>query len=640
VSTFLNFTIVGIVYGAIYAIVASGLVVTYTTSGIFNFAHGAIGMLMAFTYWELRVHRHVPAPIALFLVLFVIAPLFGALIERVLMRNLSASNTGAALVVTLGLLVVLLYGVPVIWSSSTSRHLPEFFNGHSVKIGAVRVSWGQFITIGLAGAVAIGLRLLFYRTRAGITMRAVVDDRDLTALNGAPPARVSQLSWALGASMAGLAGILIAPGVGLEPLGLTFLVVNGYAAAMVGRLKSLPLTFAGAMGLGLIFEYVIGYVKLTGFKKNLPAEVPTILLFVVLLALPQVRLRVGRLVGGKSPRVPTMRQTLAGCGVLVAVVTLLAQVLSGPNLGQASKGLSISILMLSLVLLTGYGGQVSLCQFSLAGIGAYVFGRMATGGGPLALIAVALICAAVGAVVASFSLRLQGLYLALSTLAFAALADFQFFKIKLSLGSLKVHRLSVPGVSLAGNRVNLVVLAVVFSLFAILVLAIRRGPFGRLLSAMSDSPAACATLGLDLTLTKLAVFALSAAMAGVAGAFYGGSQNIVTANDFNYIQSLIILLLVYVGGVNTVTGALLGGSLYALGNIASPHLPQAIQQLTPLGTGLGAITIGRNANGIAGQLSDAFGSVKARFGAGPSPGRETAGALAFAPEGGPIATAN
>jgi branched-chain amino acid transport system permease protein len=297
--------------------------------------------------------------------------------------------------------------------------------------------------------------------------------------------------------------------------------------------------------------------------------------------------------------------------------------------------------MLSLVLLTGYGGQVSLCQFSLAGIGAYTFGRMAPGGGPLALIAVALICGAVGAVVASFSLRLQGLYLALSTLAFAALADFQFFKIKLSLGSLKIHRLAIPGVSLSGNKVNLVTLAVVFSLFAILVLAIRRGPFGRLLSAMSDSPAACATLGLDLTLTKLGVFALSAAMAGVAGAFYGASQSIVTANDFNYIQSLIILLLVYVGGVNTVTGALLGGSLYAVGNIAGPHLPHALQQLTPLGTGLGAITIGRNPNGIAGQLSDGWANLKAKFGVGVRrlPTAEPNDA-AFAPEGGQIATAN
>ena len=632
---FLDFTIVGVVYGAIYAIVATGLVVTYTTSGIFNFAHGAIGMLMAFSYWELRVHQHLPAPIALVLVLGVLAPLFGALIERILMRNLSGASTGASLVVTLGLLVVLLYAVPIKWDSSVSRNLPEFFRGHFVKIGGVHVSWGQLITIALAGLVAIGLRLLFYRTRAGMTMRAVVDDRDLTALNGATPARVSQMSWALGASLAALAGILIAPTVGLEPFGLTFLVVNGYAAAMVGRLKSLPLTFAGAMILGLALEYTLAYVPLKGWAKNLPAVVPTIMLFIVLIALPAVRLRVGRLVGGKTPKVPSSRQALAGSAVFIAASVLVANLLGGLNLQLASKGLAISILMLSLVLLTGYGGQVSLCQFTFAGIGAYAFGRWAHGGDPLMLIPVALVCGVVGAIVALPALRLQGLYLALSTLAFAVLADFEFFKIKLSLGSLTVHRLAIPGVSLKDNRATFVMLAVVFCLFAMLVLAIRRGPFGRLLSAMSDSPAACATLGLDLTVTKLGVFFVSAAMAGVAGALYAGARNVVTTIDFQYIQSLIILLLIYVGGINTVTGAFLGGAFIAGSGILTPHLPHSLQQFTGLATGLGAITIGRNPNGVAGQLSEAWERLRGGL------IRPTAAQpRALVPEGGQVAAAN
>jgi branched-chain amino acid transport system permease protein len=321
-----------------------------------------------------------------------------------------------------------------------------------------------------------------------------------------------------------------------------------------------------------------------------------------------------------------------GAAIFVAFAVLLSQLLSGVNLQQASRGLSISILMLSLVLLTGYGGQVSLCQFTFAGLGAYFFGRWAHGGNPVMLIAIALLCAGVGAIVAMFSIRLQGLYLALSTLAFAVLADFQWFGIHLSLGSLKIHRLALPGISLAGNRADLVMLAVVFCLLGLGVLAVRRGPFGRLLSAMSDSPAACATLGLDLTVTKLAVFAVSAAMAGVAGALYGGAQTIVTAVDFQYIQSLIVLLLVYVGGINTVTGALLGGAFLAGSSILTPHLPHQLQQFTGLATGLGAITIGRNPNGVAGLLSDFFEGLKARLTSSPSP--------AVVPEGGRVATAN
>src|SRR5437763_6799287 len=193
-ETFLAFTVVGIVTGAIYAVSASGLVVTYTTSGIFNFAHGAIGMFMAFTYWELRVHRHWPAPLALIVVLFILAPLLGALVERLLIRNINPSDTGIALVVTLGLLLALMGVAYVLWEPTTARNVPEFFAGHRVKLGHIFVSYHELTTIFLAGAVAAGLRVLFFSTRIGVAMRGVVDDRDLAALNGARPARVSQLS--------------------------------------------------------------------------------------------------------------------------------------------------------------------------------------------------------------------------------------------------------------------------------------------------------------------------------------------------------------------------------------------------------------------------------------------------------------
>jgi len=193
-TQFLAFTITGIVTGAVYAVAASGLVVTYTTSGIFNFAHGAMGMVLAFVYWQLRVHAHWPAPFALIAVLFILAPLFGAAIERTLMRNIRGSDTGVALMVTLGLLLFLMGIALTFWKPTDPRALPEFFAGHSVRIASVNVTWHELIEIGVAGAVAVFLRLLFYRTRAGVAMRAVVDDRDLTALNGANRSRVSALS--------------------------------------------------------------------------------------------------------------------------------------------------------------------------------------------------------------------------------------------------------------------------------------------------------------------------------------------------------------------------------------------------------------------------------------------------------------
>lgn len=629
-TTFLTFTLFGFAVAAVYAIAAAGLVLTYTTSGIFNFAHGAIGMLMAFTYWQLRVHEHLPAPIALLLVLGVIAPALGATIERTLMRKLTGATTGTTLVVTCGLLIFLIGLAYVIWSPTKSRTLPEFYNGHFVTMLHVRISWHKIITFVLAGVVALLLRGLLYKTRMGIAMRAVVDDRDLTALNGARPARVSQMSWALSASLAGLAGILIAPQVQLNVINLTFLVVSAYAAAMVGKLKSLPLTFLGALILGLADQYAVAYLTKYKSLQNVRPAMPTILLFLVLIVLPANRLKVGRVVGTRTPRVPSAREALTYAAGFVVLAAVAGHFVAGTNLQSLNTGLAISLVMLSLVLLTGYGGQVALGQFTFVGIGAFVFGRFASGGSPLGLVLCVVVCAAVGALFALPALRLQGLYLALSTLAFAILADQLFFGdshvLGQSGGSLKVHRVSIPGWSVHSGRANLVLLAVAFGGLAMIVLAIRRGPFGRTLAAMSDSPAACATLGLDLTFTKLAAFAMSAGMAGFAGALYGGSQGLVTATNFVYIQSLVLLLLAYVGGINTITGAFIGGMLFgAVFPIVQPHLPHSLQQLTYLGTGLGAIGIGRNPNGIAGQLSDAMERLRRPHPAGALARPETEG---------------
>ncbi|MBV9040163.1 MAG: ABC transporter permease [Acidimicrobiia bacterium] len=604
-TEFLAFTITGIVTGAIYAVAASGLVVTYTTSGIFNFAHGAIGMVMAFLYWQLRVHFHWPAPIALFVVLFVLAPLFGALIERVLMRNVRGSDTGVALMVTLGLLLTLMGVAFWRFKQTEPRALPEFFAGNSVRIFSVNVSWHELISIAVAIAVAAFLRVLLYRTRTGVAMRAVVDDRDLTALNGGRPSRVSALSWALGSMLAALAGILLAPKLSLNVLALTFLVIDAYAAAIVGQLKNLPLTFAGAVALGLGEAYAVGYLPTSGFLSHIKPSLPMLFLFAVLLFLPQVRLRVGRVVGGRSVRVPSWREVgLAGVGLVVAS-WILASILKGPDLASMGQGLALGIIMLSLVLLAGYGGQTSLCQMTFVGIGAVVASKISHGSSPIGILAAAGAAGLVGAIISLPALRLTGLYLALSTLAFAVLADNLFFLQVFGGGGGNVfRRLSLLGISFDGQVAFTVLLSVVFVLMAAFVLAIRRGPFGRLLSAMKDSPAACATLGLDLTRTKVGVFALSAAMAGVGGAFFGGLRGSIGSLDFYYIQSLVLLLMVTIGGIMTVSGAFLGGlflgpGFYLLGKVIH------IDGLTFLLAGLGAMTIARSPNGIVGQISAA-----------------------------------
>jgi branched-chain amino acid transport system permease protein len=616
--TLLAFTVVGVVTGAVYAVAASGLVVTYTTSGIFNFAHGAIGMLMAFVYWELRVHRHWPAPVALVVVLLVLSPALGAVIERVLMRKLYRAPVAVTMVVTLALLVILLGAGTALWSPQQGRRLPEFFAGHDVSLAGVRVTYHQIVTLVVAGLTAGFLRFLMFRTRTGVTMRAVVDNRELAGLNGVLPERVAQLSWALGSVLAALAGILIAPTITLNHILLTLLVVNGYAAAMRGRLRSLPLTFVGALVLGLMQAYLIGYggnVTLGSFRLIDAAQVvPTVFLFLIVVFLPQVRLAAGRTVGAAAPRVPTLRRSLLSAVAFVVVLAALAPLLSDFWLFNVSTALVLGIVMLSLVLLSGFAGHISLMQMTFVGLGAVTAGRLVGGGSIWSVLAAGLVAALFGAVVALPALRLQPLYLALTTLAVALFGDWAFSQSWGFAGvgsALTVRRLHLPGASFRSEQAQLVLLAVAFALFAIAVLAIRRGRFGRRLAAVRDSPVAASTLGLNLVATKTAAFAVSAGIAGVAGALYGGLRVTVSPNDFVFLQSLFVFLVASFGGLTTVTGALFGGAFLALVPELQKHVP--IDSIQYFGIGIGAIALATNPHGFGGSISDAGDAIRARL---------------------------
>ncbi|TMK87345.1 MAG: branched-chain amino acid ABC transporter permease, partial [Actinobacteria bacterium] len=280
-TTFLAFTVVGIVLGCIYALSATGLVVTYITSGIFNFAHAAVGMIAAFTYWNLTVEQGWPAILALPFILLIFAPLLGILIDVLIMRNLQTASEEVRVIVTVALMLFLL-GIGLwIWDAGVPRTIPRFFEQDHARIFSVNITYHQIIVVIAALAVAVLLRLFLFRTRIGVALRATVDAPDLAAYFGAAPARVRMLGWAMGSSLAALAGVLLAPLVTLDILLLTLLVINGFAAAIVGRLKSLPLTFAGGLALGLMESYVVGYAPGSVLSQLRPT-IPVIFLYVAL----------------------------------------------------------------------------------------------------------------------------------------------------------------------------------------------------------------------------------------------------------------------------------------------------------------------------------------------------------------------
>jgi branched-chain amino acid transport system permease protein len=610
VSAFVTFTVLGVVLGSIYAITAAGLVVTYTTTGIFNFAHGAVGMVAAFSFYQLWQGWHWPALLSLAVVLVIEAPLLAVLVERVLMRRMHGASTERSLMVTLGLLVILVGVATALWNPQTSRVVPPFFPDDNVGIFGVNVSYQQVLTVIVVVLVAVALRFFFTRLRVGVAMRAVVDDPELVAMAGAKPHRVAQMGWMLGFFLAALAGCLLAPTVastGLTINTLTLLVVNGYAAAVVGRLRSVPLTLVGGVILGLVTEYCVAYLPTVHLNANLvtvlPTVVPVVFLFIVLLVIPGARLvAAGRLAVHQPPRVPSARRSLLGAAALVAVVAAVAPFVAGLTIATISQGIDLGIVGLSLVLLTGYAGQVSLCQLTFLGIGAFTMGKIAGGGSWWGLVAAVAVSAGVGAVVALPALRLRGLYLALATLAFGEAAYFGFFSNPSFFpgygGRITVGRLLLPGMHVVGDRGELMEAVVAFALCALAVLSVRRSRFGRRLVALNDSPAAFATLGMNARITKVAVFSMSAAIAGLGGCLYAGEQGAITAHDVLFFSSLTLLLFVAIWGMRTVTGGLLGGLTAAGLPVLAPHLPEAFADLVGLAAGVGIFLLSRNPDGI------------------------------------------
>ena len=602
-SLIITYAIEGLVIGCLYALAASGLVVTYLTSGVFNFAHGAIGMFMTFTYWQLAVAWHLPVVLSLLLVLGVMAPLSGALIERVAVRPLYGRSLGISLVVTLGLLLGILGAADALWSPQTTRQLPNLVGTGTVHLFGVAVTDYEVMILAVSVVVAVGLRFLFTRTRVGITMRSVVDDKELTARAGANPVRTAQLSWALGASLAALAAILIAKLQYLDQFNLTFLVVTGYAAAVVGRMKSLPLTVAGAILLGLIQSYAVGYLPVT-LLSNLNPVIPMVVLFLALLVLRQDRLQTAKPAAGRVRKDMGLWPSIAMGGAFVGATLLLSHVLSAGNVLYFGEGLVLGVIMLSLVLLTGYGGQVSLCQMTLAGFGAFAMGNVFGGNSVFGLLAAAALPAAIGALLALVVLRLRGLYLALATLSFAYAMDSLFFNKVLGFGGI----LDVGRVWFKSQRGFLLEGAVLFAALAVGVLALKRGPFGRRLAALNDSEAASAAIGMNLRSTRVTVFAIAAAIAGIGGALYGGWQKEVGPSDFNSLVSLILLLLITLSGITTVAGAFAAAMFYAFTPLINSYIH--IPDFQFLLVGLGAVFLGRNPGGLAGQIGAAWDRIR------------------------------
>src|SRR5438067_842215 len=369
----------GAVFGCIYALLAYGLVLTFRTSGVFNFAQGALGMFFAFTYYQVQqggsrpmnlvvgvytMHWHLPAGVALVLVVAVLAPAFGALLDVVLFRRLRDAGAAVQIVATIGLLLSLQGLAGVIWGSATTLTPHSLFGSHVfAPRPQLRITAGEIATVAIVVGLCLGLLAFLRFSPFGIRMRAVVDRPDLAEVMGVDSRRVSAFAWALGTGFAALAGILIAPFFGsLDTHTLTFLVVAATAAAVVGKLESLPLTLAGGLGLGLAQLLTQKYVH-GELGRELRPSLPFIVLFAVLLLPVRWPATAPAAPRGRPPgeRAASPRNRLIKMGVLAAVLVLppflftgvLNKVLGGDWQRQLALVPPMALIFLSLVVLVG-----------------------------------------------------------------------------------------------------------------------------------------------------------------------------------------------------------------------------------------------------------------------------------------------
>jgi branched-chain amino acid transport system permease protein len=419
----------------------------------------------------------------------------------------------------------------------------------------------------------------------------------------------------IGFSLAALGGVLFAAGQNLNAIALTLLVLNAYGAAMVGRLTSFPLTITGALLLGLIQEWTnISWVAPNGeWFLRFRLAIPGLFLIAAVLFIPSFRLAAGRVVGRDEPKVPTLRSSLISGALLVFGVAVAMQMVSFRIGTYVITALVMATIALSLVALTGLSGQVSLTQYLFVGWGAFVAGQINGGRTITGMLLGGVVAAVFAALVALPAVRLRGLHLALSTFGCALvgremfLGDARVF----GLGGIQVGRPELLGISTHSDPAFAVFCAGTFVVLAVTVGVLRRSWFGRQLTAVRDSELAAATLGLRVRRVKVAIFVVSGFIAGCSGALFGGLGGAVQGSQFEPVNSLVIVLFAYVGGITTVAGALLAGVLFAALSYAQATYSD-LGGVVFVAVGAVAIMLGRQPNGLAGFFLDALKGLRLR----------------------------
>ncbi|GAB2825336.1 branched-chain amino acid ABC transporter permease/ATP-binding protein [Actinocorallia aurea] len=626
----------GLVTGAVYALMASGLTLSFSATGVFNFGHGAVGFLSALLYFQLTAGLGWAGWPAALVTVCGFAPLLGWTLHKMMFKGLATAGETAQIVATIGLAIALpalgLWVVDVL-TGTFGLDLPQVMEGASARglgpqpadawqILGVVIDSDQLTVFALGALTAAVLWVLLRRTSLGLRMRAAVDRRTLATLRGVDADAASARAWMLGSALAGLAGVLAVPTLGLNAGAYTVLLLASATAAVFGRLQSIPVTFAAGLGLGVVQNLVAGYADFAGSVTGLRTAVPTLLLFVGLLVLGRSRARVAGSMAEDAPPpdyladLSPLRRALPWTVSLAALLVWTFTLGDEYWVGMVAQGLALALVFSSFVVVTGLGGMVNLAHASLAALAALTTGMAFSSGVPflLALVLGTLAAVVAGAVVALPALRLGGRVLALATLALALLAEQVLFQIDGLSGGTVGWTLPAFSLGFADTndaRVRVVVLLALLGLVALLIRNLERSASGRAVLAVRSAPTAATAAGISATRAKITLFALASGIAGLGGVLFATFNGAVTATDLPALTGFTWLAVVVLQGVRRVAGALLAGLTVVL----FPEFLALFTDSQYVGMilfGLGGVLLARHPDGVLAQTAEQRHRARAR----------------------------
>ena len=635
-GTYIIFAVLGLGAGAVYASFAVGLVTTYRASGVINFAYGAIAMASTYVYANLRADGSLTVPVpgteavtlggplnvwtaGLIAIVFscILSLILHVLVFRPLRSAPALAKAVAAVGVMLSLeaLVVLRYG-------SNAVLVAPVLPSKAVTVFGQLVPQDRLWLSCAAIVAAVVFACLGRFTRFGLATRASAENERGASALGYSPDTIAWINSVLSGLLAGVFGILVAPVVSLAPETYTLLIVPALGVALLARFQSYVVCVVGGLLMGA-FQSMLQHWAL-GISWLAQAGIQDALPFLVIIAVMAIGGRGlptrGELVDGRLPSAPLPRHVLRNTAVwfVVALVALIV-VNDSWRLTLITTVIS-AILCLSIVVLTGFLGQVSLAQLAFAGVAGFSLSKLSHGAGipfPLSPLLAILVAGILGVVVGLPAMRIRGVNLALVTIAGAVAVTDLLFKNPAFTGGFQGSPIPDPkifGINFAiaapGNYPRLVfsVMAlVVLTVVALFVNWLRLSAYGRRMLAVRANERAAAAVGINVSRVKLSGFAVSSVIAGIGGVLLAYSQpgGNLSADAYSVLASIGLFAIAYLGGIGTVSGAVVGGVLSTGGLLffGMAELFSGFQSYQALIGGLGLIvTAVLNPDGVAGGI--------------------------------------